>query len=62
VTQCRPTLIHYQPRIKFSDGLIAINGLYRHGFLIAHSLAEEVMNYIRKGESARQYEKIWEAA
>ncbi|HEV2613105.1 MAG TPA: FAD-dependent oxidoreductase [Gammaproteobacteria bacterium] len=43
ITHCRPTLVDHKPEIKYSHKFIAINGLYRHGFLIAPSLAYEVM-------------------
>jgi len=43
LSHCRPTLIHHKPEIKYAKRFIAINGLYRHGFLIAPTLAHEVM-------------------
>ena len=36
---CRPTFPDIMPKIKYEEGFIAINGLYRHGFLIAPTLA-----------------------
>lgn len=33
--QCRPTLDHHRPAISMASGRVAINGLYRHGFMIA---------------------------
>ena len=39
---CRPALPDHLPCIQITDGLIRINGLYRHGFLIAPKLAELV--------------------
>lgn len=59
-THCRPALPHHLPRIKVSDGCIAVNGLYRHGFLIAPSLAAEVMRYMEKRKSGLKYPQIWE--
>ena len=38
---CRPTFPDHLPRIKQEAGLIAINGLYRHGLLIAPALLEK---------------------
>ncbi|CEG56877.1 FAD-dependent oxidoreductase [Legionella fallonii] len=61
VTQCRPTLSSHLPRIKFTDGLIAINGLYRHGYLIAPALAEEVLRGIKTNYQHVRYPKIWES-
>lgn len=60
VTQCRPTLADHLPAIKFTEGLAAINGLYRHGYLIAPSLAVEVMRWVEGGVSARDYPNLWE--
>ena len=60
VTHCRPTLSDHLPRIKFTDGLIAINGLYRHGYLIAPALAEEVLRGIKTNYQHVCYPKIWE--
>lgn len=59
VTQCRPTLSNHLPKIKYSDGLIAINGLYRHGFLIAPTLAYEIMRWVKENKIVR-YTQLWE--
>ncbi len=58
VTHCRPTLSHHLPRIKFTDGLIAVNGLYRHGYLVAPALAEEILRHLH--HQSIQYPDIWE--
>ncbi|OGT44223.1 MAG: thiamine biosynthesis protein thio [Gammaproteobacteria bacterium RIFCSPHIGHO2_12_FULL_37_34] len=60
VTHCRPTLSHYLPKIKYADGFIAVNGLYRHGFLIAPTLVIEIMRWLTKGISSLQYAQLWE--
>ncbi len=39
-TNCRPAFPHNCPRLHRSDGLLRVNGLYRHGFLLAPALAE----------------------
>lgn len=62
VTQCRPTLASHLPEIRVEQGLIAINGLYRHGFLIAPAIAEEVMRWISDGVINPEYQQLWEAA
>ncbi len=59
-THCRPTLADNLPKIKYSEGLIAINGLYRHGFLIAPSLVYDVLRWIEQGISAVHYPQLWE--
>lgn len=60
VSQCRPTLSDNLPKIKYSAGLISINGLYRHGFLIAPSLVSEVLRWVKQGISKVLYIELWE--
>jgi glycine oxidase len=60
VTQCRPALPSNLPAIKSREGLTAINGLYRHGFLIAPSLAEEVLRGILGKKNQLHYPQLWE--
>lgn len=45
-TNCRPALDDNLPKIQSSEGLIRVNGLYRHGFLLSPALGEEVVNHI----------------
>ncbi|OGT56680.1 MAG: hypothetical protein A3F43_05085 [Gammaproteobacteria bacterium RIFCSPHIGHO2_12_FULL_42_10] len=59
-THCRPALADHLPRIKYTDGLLAINGLYRHGFLIAPTLLVEAMAWITSGLSHVHYPQLWE--
>jgi glycine oxidase len=60
VAQCRPTLIHHQPRIRYSNQLIAVNGLYRHGYLIAPALVEEMMRGLKTNQKEIHYPELWE--
>ncbi|KTC78357.1 FAD-dependent oxidoreductase [Legionella brunensis] len=60
VVHCRPTLLNHLPRIKFADGLIAVNGLYRHGYLIAPALAEEILRSLKTDHQNLCYPEIWE--
>lgn len=62
VTQCRPTLPNYLPKIYYADGLVAVNGLYRHGFLLAPTLAAEIMRWLTCGMSSLHYSQIGEFA
>lgn len=59
-TQCRPTLSDHLPKIKIKDGWMAVNGLYRHGFLIAPALVEEVLRYFEVGMAGISYPNVWE--
>jgi glycine oxidase len=47
-TQCRPTLKDNLPEIRISKpGLMLINGLYRHGFLIAPAVLDCAIELIQ---------------
>ena len=51
-TQCRPTLRDNLPAVRFTaPHTIQINGLYRHGFLIAPAMLDVVMELIHNGHS-----------
>lgn len=47
---CRPALPDNSPRIFQADGLTRINGLYRHGFLVAPKLAELAASLLNGGK------------
>lgn len=49
----RPSFPDNLPKITLRGRHILVNGLYRHGFLLAPSLAAQLAHYI-KGESIRQ--------
>lgn len=57
---CRPAFPDHLPRIKCNDDYIAVNGLYRHGFLIAPTLVSEIVRWMDKGKSGLHYPQIWE--
>jgi glycine oxidase len=46
----RPAYPDNLPRIAVNNDRIAVNGLYRHGFLLAPALAELTLNYVERGE------------
>src|ERR1700726_1576204 len=46
----RPAFPDNLPRIAIHDQNIAVNGLYRHGFLIAPALAELTRAYVERGQ------------
>lgn len=50
-TNCRPALIDNLPRIELKAGFIRVNGLYRHGFLLAPTLVNEISRYIEESET-----------
>jgi glycine oxidase len=46
----RPAFPDNLPRIAIDKDHIAVNGLYRHGFLLAPALAELTLGYVVRGE------------
>ncbi len=48
-TALRPAFPDNAPRIEVRDRQISVNGLYRHGFLLAPALAEIVAGYVTAG-------------
>jgi glycine oxidase len=45
----RPAYSDNLPRIAVHNDQIAVNGLYRHGFLLAPALAELTLGYVQRG-------------
>ncbi|HVD84556.1 MAG TPA: FAD-dependent oxidoreductase [Bradyrhizobium sp.] len=45
----RPAFPDNLPRIAIDNERIAVNGLYRHGFLLAPALAELTLGYVQRG-------------
>jgi glycine oxidase len=45
----RPAFPDNLPRIAINNEKIAVNGLYRHGFLLAPALAELTLGYVERG-------------
>ena len=53
VTQCRPTLPDNLPSIRMlGERVMQINGLYRHGYLIAPAMLDVVMQLLDTGRSS----------
>ncbi len=46
ISQCRPAFSDNQPKIIQQDSLIQVNGLFRHGFLIAPVVLEQTLSVI----------------
>lgn len=59
-TQVRPTLPNHLPSIQRREGLVAVNGLYRHGYLIAPSLAKEIVRGVSSNYTDIHYPTLWE--
>ncbi len=51
-TQCRPTLPNNLPAIRQPrKGVLEINGLYRHGFMIAPAVLDVTLEVLKTGQS-----------
>jgi glycine oxidase len=61
VTHCRPTLPDHLPCIQYGPGFVAVNGLYRHGFLVAPTLAADIALWVQGGIASVRYPTLWEA-
>jgi glycine oxidase len=57
-TQCRPTLPDNLPAMRLTPStnsqphVLAINGLYRHGFMISPALLDVALECMQQGSSA----------
>jgi glycine oxidase len=52
-TQCRPTLPDNLPAVRWSaPRVMEVNGLYRHGFMIAPAMLDVVLELLDGGDSA----------
>jgi glycine oxidase len=49
-TNLRPALPDAHPVVHCEDGLVRINGLYRHGWLVAPALVERVVRWCAEGD------------
>jgi glycine oxidase len=62
ISQCRPAFSDNQPKILVQDSLIQDNGLFRHGFLIAPVVLEQVLsviaNQINNTETPLPYDEL----
>ncbi|CAN5241057.1 FAD-dependent oxidoreductase [soil metagenome] len=43
ITQCRPAFPDNLPQINVQAGLVQVNGLFRHGYLVAPTLVDEAL-------------------
>lgn len=48
-TNCRPALADNLPQVMEQDGVLQVNGLYRHGYLLAPAMAELAMQALQAG-------------
>jgi len=58
----RPAFPDNLPRIEVDGRLLSANGLYRHGYLLAPKIAQELSRYIATGNLSNTYPQIFETA
>ena len=51
-TNLRPAFMDNLPKVDVQDGLIIANGLFRHGYLLAPAVVENVLAHIFKKPEA----------
>ncbi len=49
ISNLRPTLIDNRPRVQWQTGLIRVNGLFRHGYLLAPCVINHLLNRLNRG-------------
>ena len=58
----RPAFPDNMPRIVCEPGLLRVNGLYRHGYLISPKLADLVCDYVTTGQADPAYADLFRVA
>lgn len=59
-SSCRPAFPDNAPKILIKDNLLQINGLYRHGLLIAPAIAEQIVSYFAHGKNDQLLPDLFE--
>jgi glycine oxidase len=58
----RPAYPDNLPHIEVNKNLLSANGLYRHGYLLAPKIAQELSQFIATGNPSNRYSEIFEVA
>jgi glycine oxidase len=58
LTQCRPALNDHLPKISYTNGLLRLNGLYRHGYMAGPAVVQEALRLIEGGTAALHYPEL----
>ncbi len=56
---CRPALPDNLPLITHEPGLMRVNGLYRHGFLVTPGLVQLMVGVLETGKLPQQFEHLF---
>ncbi len=59
-SHCRPTLKDHLPKIQVQGKIVRVNGLYRHGFLIAPAVVKILSRWLNNPNSQPDYELLFE--
>lgn len=60
VTGWRPALPNHLPHVRYQKGLVRVNGLYRHGFLLAPVIAQGLVGILEGKRADGVFQKITE--
>ncbi len=60
ITHCRPALTDNLPKIRYADGLVRVNGLYRHGYLLSPKVAALAVSLIEEGKPDPAFGELYE--
>src|SRR5579862_2258625 len=55
LTQARPSFSDQLPKISYSPGLLKINGLYRHGYMVGPAVIQDAMHLLEKGRNSVKF-------
>ncbi len=58
IVGCRPSFPDHRPRMYYQQGLMRLNGLYRHGFLIAPWVVEMACHALKQGEPSAEAREL----
>jgi glycine oxidase len=61
-SNCRPAFPDNLPKMAVASGFVALNGLYRHGFLMLPKLIELVLQYMETCEIEPAYQSLLQEA
>lgn len=60
ITNLRPAFIDNIPRILYQEGLMRINGLYRHGFLMSPTIVQVVQDFLQGRKDSEYFGAIFQ--
>ncbi|MHB1947260.1 MAG: FAD-dependent oxidoreductase [Gammaproteobacteria bacterium] len=58
LTQCRPAFADQQPKIMYQKGLLKINGLHRHGYMVGPTVIQEALHLVTAGKEALTFPEL----